>query len=86
MGLAPSQDSWALQRHLLTFVERSWRRPDHGIWEVRSQPRRFTHSAVMTWVAIDRAIKSVQRFGLDGPLDAWLRLRAEIHSDVCRQG
>ena len=34
-----------------------WRAPDHGIWEVRMAPRHFTHSKVMCWVALDRAIK-----------------------------
>ena len=41
--------------------------PDEGIWEVRGPRRHFTHSKVMAWVAFDRAVKAVERFGLDGP-------------------
>jgi GH15 family glucan-1,4-alpha-glucosidase len=40
----------------------------------------------MAWVAVDRAVKAVERFGLEGPLDQWRRLRAMIHDDVCRHG
>ena len=50
---------------------RSGRRPDEGIWEVRGPPRHFTHSKVMAWVAFDRAIESVETFGLAGPLERW---------------
>ena len=45
--------------------------PDEGIWEVRGPRRHFTHSKVMAWVAFDRAVKAVERFGLDGPVDRW---------------
>jgi GH15 family glucan-1,4-alpha-glucosidase len=34
-----------------------WRRPDAGIWEVRSRPLHFTHSKMMCWVALDRALR-----------------------------
>jgi GH15 family glucan-1,4-alpha-glucosidase len=37
------------------FVCETWRRPDHGIWEVRKEPEQFTQSKVMCWVALDRA-------------------------------
>jgi GH15 family glucan-1,4-alpha-glucosidase len=40
----------------------------------------------MAWVAVDRAVKAVERFGLEGPVDRWRRLREVIHEDVCRQG
>jgi GH15 family glucan-1,4-alpha-glucosidase len=39
------------------LVCRLWRRPDAGIWEVRSAPAHFTHSKMMCWVALDRAVR-----------------------------
>ena len=39
------------------LVCRIWREPDSGIWEVRSQPVHFTHSKMMCWVALDRALR-----------------------------
>jgi GH15 family glucan-1,4-alpha-glucosidase len=71
---------------LVQYVETAWQEPDEGIWEVRGPRRRFTHSRVMAWVAVDRAVKAVERFGLEGPVDRWRRLRSEIHEDVCRHG
>jgi GH15 family glucan-1,4-alpha-glucosidase len=75
-----------VQRALLDFLETDWQRPDEGIWEVRGPRRQFTHSKVMAWVAMDRAVKSVEEFGLKGEASKWRRLRSQIHEDVCRQG
>ena len=85
-GLEASDDAWALTRKLLLWLEDGWREPDEGIWEVRGPRRHFTHSKVMAWVAFDRAVKSVDEDGLDGPIDRWRTLRGEIHDEVCREG
>ncbi len=85
-GLAPDESGWALQIAILAHLEQCWREPDHGIWEVRSEPEHFTYSKVMTWVAFDRAIKSAENFGLAGPIDRWRELRQMIHSEICTQG
>jgi GH15 family glucan-1,4-alpha-glucosidase len=85
-GLPPSENAWRIQRGLLDFLESDWHKPDEGIWEVRGPQRQFTHSKVMAWVAMDRAVKSVEEFGLEGEASKWRRLRAEIHEDVCREG
>ena len=75
--------AWEFQRALLAHLETVWRAPDEGIWEVRGGRRHFTHSKVMAWVAFDRGIKAVEAFGLDGPVDQWRRIRADIHAEVC---
>ncbi|HWH24535.1 MAG TPA: glycoside hydrolase family 15 protein [Candidatus Limnocylindria bacterium] len=85
-GLEASEESWAMQRHLVNFVVEHWREPDEGIWEVRGPRRQFTHSKVLAWVALDRAVKAVEKFGLSGPVERWRQVRQEIHDDVCRQG
>jgi GH15 family glucan-1,4-alpha-glucosidase len=81
--LAAVDEAWALQKTLLKGLERAWKENDHGIWETRGPARAFTHSRVMSWVAFDRGVKSCERFGLDGPVDRWREIRAEIHEDVC---
>jgi len=85
-GLEHDDNAWRVQSALLDFLEAHWQLPDSGIWEMRGPPRRFTHSAMMTWVAVDRAIKAVERGGLDGPVARWRQLAARIHEEVCRCG
>ena len=82
-GLPPNDDSWKLQRALIRHLETIWESPDHGIWEMRGAPQHFTHSKVMAWVALDRAIKSADEFQQDGELARWAALRQRIHDDVC---
>ena len=84
VGLA-AHEGWALQRALMEHLETIWEEPDEGIWEVRGPRRHFTHSKVMAWVAFDRAVKGVEEFGLEGPVDRWRAARGRIHDSVCRQ-
>ncbi len=85
-GIETDDASWSLQRLLLDFLESGWRKEDEGIWEVRGGARHFTHSKVMAWVAFDRAVKAVERFHLDGPVERWRALRADIHAEVSSRG
>ncbi|MDB4972889.1 MAG: glucoamylase [Myxococcaceae bacterium] len=75
--------SWALERRLIEYLERAWSEPDEGIWEIRGPRRHFTHSKVMAWVAFDRAIRSIEEFGREGPVERWRNIRSTIHADVC---
>jgi GH15 family glucan-1,4-alpha-glucosidase len=79
-------EGWDFQLALAEHVETIWTSPDEGIWEVRGGRRHFTHSKVMAWVAIHRAIRSAETFGLEGPVEHWRALRAKIHADVCEKG
>jgi GH15 family glucan-1,4-alpha-glucosidase len=85
-GLPDERRAWDLQKLLLEHLADLWREPDSGIWEIRGEPRHFVHSKVMAWVAFDRAVRSVERQGMDGPVDRWRALRDEIHADVCAHG
>ena len=85
-ALQSRSDAWQLQKVLVEHLEEHWQTLDHGIWEIRGAPRAYTHSRVMCWVALDRAVISVERFGLDGPVDRWRTVRAAIHDDICRNG
>jgi GH15 family glucan-1,4-alpha-glucosidase len=85
-GLKTPEEAWNLERGIIAFVEQRWRDPDDGIWESRGGRRHYTHSRVMAWVAVDRAIKSAERFGLIAPLERWRALREEIRRDVLTHG
>jgi GH15 family glucan-1,4-alpha-glucosidase len=85
-GLAEERTAWQLQKTLLRYLDRTWQEPDEGIWEIRGERRHFVHSKVMAWVAFDRAVRSVEEHGLDGPVDQWRAARDEIHAQVCDRG
>jgi GH15 family glucan-1,4-alpha-glucosidase len=84
-GLDGGAAGWDLQRALIAHLEEIWRAPDEGIWEVRGGRQHFTYSKVMAWVAFDRAIKTCEEFGSDGPLERWRSIRSTIHEEVCRE-
>src|SRR5262249_16218357 len=65
----PDDDAWNLERSLLGELMKIWEQPDEGIWEVRGPRRQFTHSKVMAWVALDRAIKTVERYKARGNVE-----------------
>jgi GH15 family glucan-1,4-alpha-glucosidase len=85
-GIRHDGNVWAIQRVLMDFVEGAWKKPDEGIWEVRGPSRHFTHSKVMAWVALDRAVKAIERFGEEGPLQRWRAARDAIRDSVLRDG
>jgi GH15 family glucan-1,4-alpha-glucosidase len=85
LGLV-ADGAWKLIRAVVGHLETVWREPDEGIWEVRGARRHFTFSKAMAWVAFDRAVRLIERFGLDGPLARWRSVRDEIHALVCAQG
>ncbi|WP_426398627.1 glycoside hydrolase family 15 protein [Ralstonia sp. R-29] len=85
-GLDGDEASWRLQVALMTHLETLWQTPDEGIWEVRGPSRHFTHSKVMAWVAFDRAVRTIEDFNLEGPVDRWRAVRDRIHTEVCTHG
>jgi GH15 family glucan-1,4-alpha-glucosidase len=92
-GLPPYPGGAALIASLVDFVEGNWQRPDEGIWEIRSDRHlHFTHSKLLAWVAVDRAIRLFEEFGigayheLEKHIPRWRVLREEIHDDILDRG
>jgi GH15 family glucan-1,4-alpha-glucosidase len=85
-GLDSRAEDWAFQRAILEHLTTLWTQPDEGIWEVRGRRRHFTFSKVMAWVAFDRGIRAVEKYGLEAPVNAWRDTRRAIHQDVCANG
>ncbi|MGN6131310.1 MAG: glycoside hydrolase family 15 protein, partial [Nocardioidaceae bacterium] len=63
-----------------------WDEPDNGLWEIRGPLRHFTHSRVMVWVALDRAVAAVEQHGLPGPVEHWRELRDRVREEVLAKG
>ena len=85
-GLDDSELSWPLEQHLVRYAAEQFDRPDHGMWEIRGVPQKFTHSRVMMWATFDRAIHAVEEHGLQGPVDRWRELRARIRAEIDEYG
>ncbi|MFB9832723.1 glycoside hydrolase family 15 protein [Actinoallomurus acaciae] len=86
LGMPPHDYAWTIVCRLMDFIERSWNHPDEGLWEIRGPRRHFVHSKVMAWVAADRAVRMVGKFGHTGPVEDWRALRDRIHAEVCDKG
>ncbi len=85
-GIEETRHSWSLQRALVAELAKHWDEPDNGLWEIRGPRRHFTHSRVMVWVAFDRAISAVEKYGLDGPVDSWRRIRDAVRDQIIERG
>ena len=85
-GVEEDDFSWPLQRAMLSFVTSRIDERDQGLWEMRGEPRFFTHSRVMMWAAFDRGVRAIDVYGLDGPRDEWARLREQLREEVLEHG
>ncbi len=89
-GLPRPPRSIAISRVIMPFLEKVWHMPDKGIWEIRSEPRHFTHSKVMTWVAFDRnstlLAESAQTEKERALAVHYRKVADDIHADVCLNG
>ena len=85
-GIPLDHHELQLQQALTEHLARIWQEPGSGIWEERDHTERFTFSAVMAWLAFDRAVNSIEQHGMDGPLKAWRELRDKIRADVLKHG
>lgn len=82
-------DGGPLRRLLVTLAELAaevWTEPDHGIWEMRDEPRHHLHSKLMCWVALDRAIDMADLLAADDRLEHWREVRAEIAGAILADG
>jgi GH15 family glucan-1,4-alpha-glucosidase len=80
-----SERRWSRLLKLVDAAAGAWRKPDHGIWEVRTSGRPFTYSAAMCQVALDRAARMAERFKLPGPAEMWRRTATEIHDAILEE-
>jgi len=74
-----------LVRHVETALAH-WREPDRGIWEVRGEPKHFTSSKLMCWVAADRGTRLAEMRGDAERAARWGAAAEEMHADICANG
>lgn len=85
-GIAPHPRGKAIAEAVLPYLQKAWREPDEGIWEVRGERQHFTHSKVMAWVAFDRLAAQSKDAGETELALLWRNIANEIHAEVCAKG
>ena len=76
----------AFLRFLADRAGQIWDTPDHGIWEIRGEPRHYMYSKLMCWVALDRAIDMAPRINAEDRVDDWKLQRSEIRDVILDRG
>ena len=82
--LAPATRRFFVQ--LADTAARRWREKDHGIWEVRGEPRDFLYSKLMCWVALDRAVALADRLDASDRVAAWKQAQDQIREAILTRG
>jgi GH15 family glucan-1,4-alpha-glucosidase len=73
---------WVLAEVMVESALRHWQKPDNGIWEIRSEPKHFTYSKLMAWVAVDRGLRLARALKRPVDFDRWRRAREAIRADI----
>jgi alpha,alpha-trehalase len=77
---------WPILARQVEMAVKHWREPDRGMWEVRGEPKHFTSSKVMCWVACDRGARLARLRNDNGDADRWQAVADEIHADILAHG
>lgn len=85
-SLQNSEELWTITRSIVRIVKQNWRKPDRGIWEIRTEQRHFLFSKLLCWVAIDRAIKIAVLIKRQDYAEKWSKLRDTISKDIQAKG
>jgi GH15 family glucan-1,4-alpha-glucosidase len=85
-GLPVYHDGWVQVTRTLEWLIDHWNQPDEGIWETRGGRRDYTHSRLMSWVAVERAIRVARQRGLPADLGRWTAVRDSIYDQIMERG
>ncbi len=80
------EDIWEIVRNIIQTVSTHWESSDKGIWEIRNEDRHFVFSKVMSWVAIDRAVKIARLLNKQSYVESWQDIALDIKADVFKNG
>ena len=80
------EELWSIVKSIVWIVKNNWKSPDKGIWEFRNEDKHFTFSKLLSWVAIDRAIKISILINKSSNIKKWKLIRKEIYNDILKNG
>ncbi len=81
-SLDNSEALWTITRSIVKTVNRNWKKPDRGIWEIRKTQKHFTFSKVLCWVALDRAIRVASLINKSDYVKGWSGIANAIKKDI----
>lgn len=84
VSLEHSEELWTIVRNMIKIVEANWKKPDRGIWEIRSENKHFTFSKVLCWVGVDRGVEISKLLKRDLYIKKWGKLREKIKNDIMK--
>jgi len=79
-------EAWQQLCRIVDWISANWDQADEGIWEVRGGRQKFTYSRLMSWVAVERAVRIARQRGLPADLFAWMRTRDAIYHQIMDRG
>ena len=85
-GSPISHDAWGDLARIVEWVCENWDQTDEGIWETRGGKQNFTFSRLMSWVAVERAIRMARQRGLPADLVRWMAVRDDVYRQVYERG
>jgi GH15 family glucan-1,4-alpha-glucosidase len=85
-GAPLDYDLWKSLHKVLDWLSRNWRQEDEGIWEVRGGKRHFVSSKLMSWVALERAVRISHERGLPSGEGPWTAERDSIYEEIMEKG
>lgn len=85
-GLQIGHRGWTALTEVLDWLADNWDQPEEGIWETRGGRKDFTYGRLMSWVALDRAIRLATTHGRPAPLERWTRERDALYAQVMSRG
>ncbi|HWH94866.1 MAG TPA: glycoside hydrolase family 15 protein [Baekduia sp.] len=79
-------ETWENVQRIVDWLCENWDQADEGIWETRGGQKDFTYSRLMTWVALERAIRMHRQRGLPGNIVRWLAERDRVYRQIMQRG
>ncbi|WP_406079344.1 glycoside hydrolase family 15 protein [Micromonospora sp. NBC_00858] len=86
LGLQTSHQLWLNTVRLVDWVCEHWDEPEDGIWETRGGRQDFTYGRLMSWVALDRAVRLAHRSGRPADTARWVQNRNQIYHQIMARG
>ncbi len=84
-GCVWTDQYWQMTLKAVNYILENWQKPDNGIWELPHEDH-YVSSKVMSWVALDRAIKLARKTGHESEIDGWQLTADQIHAEVMERG